>query len=72
MTLSATIIPHVTHFDRADITDLDALIRRNLARGEGARRHAHADQLLAEGLGAALRAHPQFNASLDAAAGELS
>src|SRR5262245_51146766 len=30
MTLSATVVPHVTHFDRADITDLDALIRRNL------------------------------------------
>ena len=27
MTLSANLIPHVTHFDRADITDLDALIR---------------------------------------------
>src|SRR5207237_759322 len=24
MTLSATLIPHVTHFDRADITELDA------------------------------------------------
>jgi len=29
MTLSATLIPHVTHFDRADITDLDAIITRN-------------------------------------------
>src|SRR5262249_22545303 len=27
MTLSATVIPHVTHFDRADITSLDALIQ---------------------------------------------
>ena len=37
MTLSATLIPHVTHFDRADITDLDAIIARNLeaARGQG-------------------------------------
>src|SRR5207253_13483 len=30
MTLSATLIPHVTHFDRADITELDAIIRRNI------------------------------------------
>src|SRR6516164_3977334 len=30
MTLSATLIPHVTHFDRADITELDAIIRRNV------------------------------------------
>ena len=34
MTLSATLIPHVTHFDRADITELDALIRRNLEAGK--------------------------------------
>src|SRR3990170_4231999 len=30
MTLSAALIPHVTHFDKADITELDAVIRRNL------------------------------------------
>src|SRR5439155_348747 len=30
MTLSATLIPHVTHFDRADVTELDAIIRRNV------------------------------------------
>src|SRR5262245_17949242 len=29
MTLSATVIPHVTHFDRADVTELEAIIRRN-------------------------------------------
>ena len=29
MTLSATLVPHVTHFDRADITELDAIIARN-------------------------------------------
>ena len=31
-------MPHVTHFDRADVTELDALIRRNLepARERGA------------------------------------
>src|SRR5437660_480207 len=30
MTLSARLIPHVTHFDRADITELEAIIRRNI------------------------------------------
>src|SRR5712692_1276240 len=30
MTLSATLVPHVTHFDRADVTELDAIIRRNV------------------------------------------
>ena len=71
MTLSATVIPHVTHFDRADITDLDAVITRNL---EAARAHGVTLTLtgfLLKAAALALREHPQFNASLDAAAGEL-
>jgi len=71
MTLSATVIPHVTHFDKADITDLDALIRRNLeaARAQGVTLTLTSFLMKAAAL--ALRAHPQFNASLDPAAGEL-
>jgi pyruvate dehydrogenase E2 component (dihydrolipoamide acetyltransferase) len=71
MTLSATLIPHVTHFDRADITDLDAIITRNLerARERGVTLTLTAFLLRAAAL--ALRAHPHFNASLDPAAGEL-
>ncbi len=71
MTLSATLIPHVTHFDRADITDLDAIITRNLepARARGVTLTLTAFLLKAAAL--ALRAHPQFNASLDPAAGEM-
>ncbi len=71
MTLSATLIPHVTHFDRADITDLDAVIARNLeaARAQGVPLTLTGFLLKAAAL--ALREHPQFNASLDAAAGEL-
>jgi pyruvate dehydrogenase E2 component (dihydrolipoamide acetyltransferase) len=71
MTLAASIIPHVTHFDRADITDLDALIRRNLeaARQRGVTLTLTSFLLKAAAL--ALHDHPQFNASLDAAAGEL-
>jgi pyruvate dehydrogenase E2 component (dihydrolipoamide acetyltransferase) len=71
MTLSATVIPHVTHFDRADITDLDAVIARNLdfARAHGVTLTLTSFLLKAAAL--ALREHPQFNASLDAAAGEL-
>jgi pyruvate dehydrogenase E2 component (dihydrolipoamide acetyltransferase) len=71
MTLSATLIPHVTHFDRADITDLDAIITRNLeaARAKGVTLTLTGFILKAAAL--ALRGHPQFNASLDPAAGEL-
>ena len=71
MTLSATLIPHVTHFDRADITDLDAIITRNLeaARAKGVTLTLTAFLLKAAAL--ALTRHPTFNASLDPAAGEL-
>jgi pyruvate dehydrogenase E2 component (dihydrolipoamide acetyltransferase) len=71
MTLSATVIPHVTHFDRADITELDALIRRNVdpARERGVSLTLTA--FLLKAAASALRAHPTFNASLDAAAGEM-
>ena len=71
MTLSATLIPHVTHFDRADITDLDAFITRNL---EGARARGVTLTLtgfILKAAALALRGHPQFNASLDPGAGEL-
>jgi pyruvate dehydrogenase E2 component (dihydrolipoamide acetyltransferase) len=71
MTLSAAIIPHVTHFDRADITDLDALITRNLARAKGQGVTLTLTGFLLKACAIALGAHPTFNASLDAAAGEL-
>jgi len=71
MALSATLIPHVTHFDRADITDLDAIITRNLeaARAKGVTLTLTGFLLKATAL--ALGRHPQFNASLDPAAGEM-
>ena len=71
MTLSATLIPHVTHFDRADITELDMIIKRNVepARERGLTLTLTSFLLKAAAL--ALQEHPQFNASLDPAAGEL-
>src|SRR5881296_3949078 len=71
MTLSATVIPHVTHFDRADITELDAIIQRNLeavkARGVTLTLTAFLLKAAAQALGE----HPTFNATLDGAAGQL-
>lgn len=71
MALSATLVPHVTHFDRADITDLDALIRRHAdaARGHGVT--LTLTSFLLKACALALREHPTFNGSLDPAAGEL-
>jgi len=71
MTLSATLIPHVTHFDRADITDLDALIRRNLEAGKARGVTLTLTAFLLKAAALALVEHPTFNASLDPAAGEL-
>jgi pyruvate dehydrogenase E2 component (dihydrolipoamide acetyltransferase) len=71
MTVAARLIPHVTHFDRADITELNALILRNLepARARGVTLTLTSFLLKASAL--ALRDHPQFNASLDPAAGQM-
>ena len=71
MALSATLIPHVTHFDRADITELDAFIRRNLDAGRARGVTLTLTSFLLRASALALGEHPQFNASLDAAAGEL-
>jgi len=71
MTLSAALVPHVTHFDRADVTDLEAMIRRS---GEAARARGVTLTLtvfLLKAAALALAEHPTFNASLDPAAGEL-
>jgi pyruvate dehydrogenase E2 component (dihydrolipoamide acetyltransferase) len=71
MTLSASVIPHVTHFDEADITELQALIARNLAAAQAQGVTLTLTAFLLKAAALALRDHPQFNASLDAAGGEL-
>src|SRR5262245_9575603 len=71
MTLSATVIPHVTHFDRADITELDAIIQRNLEPAKALGVTLTLTAFLLKAAALALREHPTFNATLDAAAGQL-
>jgi pyruvate dehydrogenase E2 component (dihydrolipoamide acetyltransferase) len=71
MTLSAALVPHVTHFDRADVTELDALIRRNLDVGRARGVTLTLTSFLLRAAALALREHPEFNASLDPQAGEL-
>lgn len=56
------MIPHVTHFDEADITALDP-VRRKLSEATGAKLTPLA--FLVKAAVSALRAYPQFNASLD-------
>jgi len=71
MTLSAALIPHVTHFDRADVTELDAFIRRNLDAGRARGVTLTLTSFLLKAAALALGEHPRFNASLDPGAGEL-
>ena len=71
MALSAAIVPHVSHFDRADITDLDALIAKNLDRARARGVTLTLTSFLLKAAALALAAHPNFNATLDATAGEL-
>jgi pyruvate dehydrogenase E2 component (dihydrolipoamide acetyltransferase) len=71
MALSAALIPHVTHFDQADITDLDTLIRRSLEAGRERGITLTLTSFLLKAAALALREHPQFNASLDPGAGEM-
>ncbi len=71
MALSAALIPHVTHFDKADITDLNAMVTRSFEAAKARGITLTLTSFLLKAAALALAEHPQFNASLDAAAGEL-
>jgi pyruvate dehydrogenase E2 component (dihydrolipoyllysine-residue acetyltransferase) len=71
MTLSASLIPHVTHFDRADITELDAIVRAGVEPARERGISLTLTSFLLKAVATALGAHPHFNASLDPGAGEL-
>ena len=65
LTRNAILIPHVTNFDEADITDLEAF--RMAANTESSGKEAKLTMLafLIKASVTALRQHPTFNASLD-------
>jgi pyruvate dehydrogenase E2 component (dihydrolipoamide acetyltransferase) len=71
LALAWSVIPHVTQHDQADITDLEALRRRHQPRVREWGGELTLTVLLVKAAAIALQAHPRFNASLDAAAGEL-
>jgi pyruvate dehydrogenase E2 component (dihydrolipoamide acetyltransferase) len=65
MAKSATIIPHVTNFDDADITDLEHL-RKNIPQGYiGAGVKLTVMPFVLKAVAMALQQHPVLNASLD-------
>jgi len=71
MALSAALVPHVTHFDKADVTDLNAIVTRSFEAAKQRGITLTLTSFLLKAAALALREHPQFNASLDAGAGEL-
>jgi pyruvate dehydrogenase E2 component (dihydrolipoamide acetyltransferase) len=60
---NAVVIPHVTNFDKADVTELEAFRKTVNAEGEGPKLTMLA--FVVKACVAALKRHPHFNASLE-------
>jgi pyruvate dehydrogenase E2 component (dihydrolipoamide acetyltransferase) len=69
LALAWAVIPHVTQHDQADVTELEAMRRRQQKREGSA--DLTLTVFLVRAVAVALRAHPRFNASLDHTTGEL-
>jgi pyruvate dehydrogenase E2 component (dihydrolipoamide acetyltransferase) len=66
-----TTIPHVTQFDKADVTELEALRKRHKEQVAKAGGNLTVTAMLVRILAAAVRKFPQFNASIDTDRGEV-
>ena len=71
MARSWNIVPHVTQFEKIDITDLEELRARYEKDVEKAGGKLTLTVLIIKAVVSALKAFPQFNASLDTASGEI-
>jgi pyruvate dehydrogenase E2 component (dihydrolipoamide acetyltransferase) len=67
MTLAWTTIPHVTQFDKADITALEELRKKYSKRVEAGGGKLTVTAIAVKVIAAALKVFPQFNASVDLA-----
>jgi pyruvate dehydrogenase E2 component (dihydrolipoamide acetyltransferase) len=63
--------PHVTQFDEADITDLEAFRKRFRETPDGKKAKLTVTAFILKAITVALKRFPQFNASLDARTNEL-
>jgi pyruvate dehydrogenase E2 component (dihydrolipoamide acetyltransferase) len=64
-------VPHVTQFDVADITSLEEVRKKYAKRVEDAGGNLTVTAIAVKVAATALRVFPQFNASIDMAAGEI-
>ena len=65
------VIPHVTQFDKADVTDLEELRKRFAPKAEAAGGKMTMTAIALKVVASALKAFPQFNASIDTASEEI-
>lgn len=68
---SWSIVPHVTQFDEADITELEEFRKKYGAQVEQAGGKLTVTAILLKIVTEALKRFPRFNASIDTAAGEI-
>jgi pyruvate dehydrogenase E2 component (dihydrolipoamide acetyltransferase) len=64
-------IPHVTHYDQADVTELDELRKRYAKKAEVAGGKLTVTAIILKVVASALKVFPQLNASLDMANQEI-
>lgn len=71
MTTAWATVPMVTHFDKADTTELEALRKRYQPRAEAAGTKLTPTAILVKIIAAALKRFPEFNASIDTETEEI-
>ena len=69
---SWNVVPHVTQFDKADVTELEDLRKKYAPKTEAVGGRLTVTAILLKVAAAALRAFPKFNASVDAQSGEIA
>ncbi|MFB3904244.1 MAG: 2-oxo acid dehydrogenase subunit E2 [Acidobacteriota bacterium] len=71
MTAAWSAIPHVTQFDKADVTELEEMRRQYADKAQKAGGKLTVTAILLKVVASALRVFPKFNASLDMEKGEI-
>jgi pyruvate dehydrogenase E2 component (dihydrolipoamide acetyltransferase) len=71
LALAWNVIPHVTQFDKADVTELEELRKRFSPKAEKAGGRMTMTAIALKVVSSALKAFPQFNASIDIASQEI-
>ena len=71
LTVAWTTIPHVTQHDLADVTLLEELRKKHAAQAEAAGGNLTVTAIAAKIVATGLKVFPQFNSSIDLAAGDI-